>query len=71
MKRKETLIDLLSAEWHKSRALLSMQVWIDDGEYEDAMEMQFEYLYWCDEWVRLADKFGSKRWQLLLLVHGG
>lgn len=53
MKNKKTLIDLLDAEWNKAGALLMMQIHIEDWQFEFAMESQFEYLYWHDEWCRL------------------
>lgn len=69
--KKETLEHLLVAEMCKASALWSMQENIGIGEYEHAMHFQFMYLYWHDEFIRLMDKFGRERWQLLLRAHGG
>lgn len=70
--KKETVADLLQAETYKASALWTMQENISEGEYEGAMERQFEYLYWHDEAVRLhrVGELSDERWKLVLRAHG-
>ncbi len=63
--KKDDLIALLDAEWQKACALLNMQLDIDGGDFEYAMESQFEYLYWHDEWSRLYVPNQKEYWELL------
>ena len=64
MTKKTTLVDLLDAWWQRQGALLMMQVDIDAGDFDYAMETQFEYLYWSDEWARLYNEHEKEYWQL-------
>ena len=68
--KKESLVNLLDAEWQKAHALLTMQLDIENGDFERAMRCQFEYLYWHDEAIRLMKGFRDERWDLVLRVHG-
>jgi hypothetical protein len=70
MKRKETLVDLLDALWNRSSALLSMQIDIEDGDFECAMDSHFGYLYWNDEVFRLLRLFCNELDELMNAVLG-
>jgi hypothetical protein len=65
---KDDLIALLDADWQKACALLMMQIHIEDWQFEFAIEAQFEYLFWHDEWCRLYEPNQKEYWQLLVFT---
>lgn len=65
MKRKTTLVDLLDAMYNRQGALLMMQVEIEDGDFQYAMENHFEYLYWGDEVTRMWEEHEAEYWDLI------
>jgi hypothetical protein len=62
--KNDTLIDLLDAECQRAYALLSMQAYVENEQFEAAMNAQFNYLYWCDEWNRLYPMHIKEYWAL-------
>jgi len=70
MKKESGMVQLLDAEWHRSCALLMVQVSIEAGEFDEAMGCQFEYLYWHDEFIELLDEHHNEWWQLKLAALG-
>jgi hypothetical protein len=64
------MIDLLDALWNRSGALLAMQLDIENGDFEDAMQAQFDYLYWSDEFIRLFPEHGVAYTDLVGIVWG-
>lgn len=70
MKKESALVKLLDAEWHRSCALVMMQLRIEDEDYEWAMNYQIEYLYWRDEFDELYKRNCDGYWALRFAVLG-
>ncbi len=64
------LAKLFEAEANRAAHLMCMQIDIVYGGYENAMQSQFWYLYWHDEYIELFDKHHHKYWQLKLSALG-
>ena len=65
MTQDNSFIGLLDAMCHRQTALLLMQMDIENGDFNYAMENHFEYLYWNDEVKRLFHKHEPKYWELV------
>ena len=70
MKKKDTLVDLLDADWNRAAALLTMQQDIEAGDFMLAMESQLHFLYWDDEVNRLLHEFNQPYWDLHFRARG-
>ena len=70
MKKESELVDLLNAEWQRALRLACMQVSIEAGEFDEAMNYQIEYLYWRDEFDELYKENCDGYWALRFAVLG-
>ena len=64
MKQDNSFIGLLDAMSNKASALLLMQIDVENGDFDYAMENHFEYLYWHDEFQRLYRQHEANYWEL-------
>lgn len=71
MKKKTTLFDLLNAEACRDNCLFGMAVFLEGGKFQQAMSLQFEYLYWCDVCQQLYAKHSKEWWRLRRIAVGG
>jgi S-formylglutathione hydrolase FrmB len=68
--KENRLINLLNAEGQRAVRLACMQLEIEEGNFDEAMGYQFEYLYWHDEFIELLDEHHNEWWALKLAVLG-
>lgn len=70
MKQKKAYRHLLVADMHRAICLGSMQLEIEQGNFDAAMRCQLSYLYWYDEFDRLYKKYKDKHLKLITDIHG-
>lgn len=69
-KESSGLVKTLHADMHRSILLGAMQVHIEHGEWQEAMEAQLNYLYWNDEFIELLEKNHEEYLALRVAVLG-
>ena len=70
MTKQTKLADLLEAEMEMDQALILMNDDISLGNFTDAMESQFAYLYCRDVWAGLLNKHQEEYFKLLRMARG-
>ena len=69
--RKSNLLDLLWAEVEMAGTLLDFYAHMQTKDFGDAMQAQFEYLYWLDQVNELMKEHCLEWWELRDLAERG
>ena len=70
MKKDSKLVQVLKAEYDRAMWLWCAQLCIEHGNFEGAMDAQFEFLYWTDEVARLKETQQNEYWALRFAMFG-